>query len=215
LTSLSISEKHAPHSRRGGALSWSKPLSEKLLAALPEPAAGAAFIRGEEQRDEPQIRDLLEASFPGYGEADLVDALRAAGDLVLSLVAEDAGIVIGHIAYSRLSVVGAEGTFPAVALAPLAVYPEYQQQGVATRLVRESHACLAAMGETLSLVLGEPTYYSRFGYSHRRAAHFDSDYQSPYLMALSFGAAPWEGRLVYPTAFAALSGDAPQADNRV
>ena len=42
---------------------------------------------------------------------------------------------------------------------PLAVYTEYQQQGIATRLVREGHACLAAMGETLSIVVGEPGYY--------------------------------------------------------
>jgi putative acetyltransferase len=111
---------------------------------------------------------------------------------------------------------GPDGVFPAAALAPLAIYPEYQQQGVATRLVREGHACLAAMGVTLSVVLGEPSYYGRFGYSHRRAAHFNSEYQSPYLMALSFGAAPWEGRLVYPAAFAALSGDGSiQAHDRV
>ena len=49
----------------------------------------------------------------------------------------------------------------------------------------------------------------RVGYSNRRVAGFESEYQSPYLMGLSFGAAPWEGRLVYPPAFAALSEDAP------
>jgi putative acetyltransferase len=109
-----------------------------------------------------------------------------------------------------------EEPFTAVALAPLAVYPEYQNQGLATRLVREGHACLAAMGVKLSVVLGEPSYYGRFGYAHRRASLFASDYQSPYLMAISFGAAPWEGRLVYPDAFAALSDDAAlQADDRV
>lgn len=141
--------------------------------------------------------------------------LERAGD-AFSLVAESDNYVIGHIAFSRLSVESEEGSTPAAALAPLAVYTEYQQQGVATRLVREGHACLAAMGETLSVVLGEPGYYSRFGYSHRRAAHFTSDYQSPYLMAISFGASPWEGRLIYPPAFAALNDDAPlQAHNRV
>jgi putative acetyltransferase len=134
--------------------------------------------------------------------------------MVLALVAEDAGVVIGYVAFSRLFVEGEE-RFPAVALAPLAVYPEYQQQGVATRLVREGHACLAALGETLSVVLGEPSYYSRFGYSNRRAANFVSEYQSPYLMALSFGAAPWEGRLVYPSAFSMLAdaADAPLQDH--
>ena len=188
--------------------------SDKLVAAKPEVRTGMVAIRLEEPRDAPEIRDLLEACFPGYGEADLVDALRSDGDIILSLSAEDEGVVVGYIAFSRLRVEG-EDTAQAVALAPLAVYTEYQQQGIATRLVREGHACLAAMGETLSLVLGEPNYYSRFGYSHRRAVHFESEYQSPYLMALSFGAAPWEGRLVYPQAFAALDDAALQADDRV
>ena len=166
-------------------------------------------MRIEQPADAPQIRDLLEASFPGLGEAILVDRLRSDGDLVLSLVAEDAGVVIGYIAFSRIKVEGGETPFSAVALAPLAVYPDYQSQGVATRLVREGHACLAALGETLCVVVGEPQYYGRFGYSNRRVAGFACEYQSPYLMGLSFGAAPWEGRLVYSPAFATLAEDAP------
>jgi putative acetyltransferase len=155
-------------------------------------------LRLEQPEDATGIRDLLEACFPGFGEADLVDRLRRDNDIVLSLVAEDEGVVIGYIAFSRLKIHDDEGVFNAVALAPLAVYTEYQQQGISVRLVRESHTYLAYMGESLSVVLGEPTYYGRFGYTHRRAAHFVSEYQSPYLMAISFGAAPWEGRLVYP-----------------
>jgi putative acetyltransferase len=190
-------------------LSWIKNPSQKLLEAQPEPEIGPIFLRGELAPDAPQIRTLLEASFPGYGEAILVDRLRSDGDLVLSLAAEDAGVVVGYIGFSRLMVENDATSFPAVALAPIAVYPEYQKQGVATRLVQESHACLAALGETLSVVLGEPQFYARFGYSNRRVANFASEYQSPYLMGLSFGAAPWEGRLLYAPAFAALSEHAP------
>jgi putative acetyltransferase len=189
-------------------LSWIRQPSERLLAATPDVPRNPAVIRHEGPGDEGQIRDLLEASFPGYLEADLVDNLRRNDDIVLSLVAEDDGIVIGSVMFSRLTVEGGAEPFGAVALAPLAVYPEYQHQGVATRLIRESHACLAAMGETLSVVVGEPGYYGRFGYTNRRVERFECEYQSPYLMGLSFGAAPWEGRLVYPTAFAALSDDA-------
>lgn len=197
-------------------MTWIKQPSDKLFAAKPEPRAGFVVMRVEEPRDQPQIRDLLQASFPGFEEAILVDRLRSDGDIVLSLVAEDQGVVIGYIAFSRLMVEGGETAFRAVALAPLAVYPEYQQQGIATRLVQEGHACLAAIGETLSVVVGEPHFYGRFGYSNRRVANFASEYQSPYLMALSFGAAPSEGRLVYAPAFAALSDNAPlQADDRV
>lgn len=195
-------------------MSWVKPPSDKLLSEKHSVEPGLAIMRLEEPRDASQIRDLLETSFPGYGEAVLVDRLRSDGDIDLSLVAEDQGVVIGYIAFSRLMVVGGDKPFHAQALAPLAVYPEYQQQGVATRLVREGHACIAAMGATLSVVLGEPSYYGRFGYSHKRAAHFECEYQSPYLMALSFGAAPWEGELVYPQAFRLFSENAaPQADD--
>lgn len=190
-------------------MSWVRQPSEKLLAVKPAPEIGPVSIRMEQPSDATQIRDLVEASFPGLGEARLVDRLRSDGDLVLSLVAEDGGVVVGYIAFARIIVEGAEAPFSAVALAPLAVYSDYQGQGVATQLVREGHACLAFLGETLSVVLGEPQYYGRFGYSNRRVAGFESEYQSAYLMGLSFGAAPWEGRLVYPTAFGALAEDAP------
>lgn len=198
-------------------MNWIKQPSDILHAAKPEEWAGMAQIRLEGPGDVPEIRDLLEACFPGFGEADLVDTLRSDGDIVLSLAAEDENVVVGYIAFSRLFVEGDDGRASAVALAPLAVYPEYQQQGIATRLIRDGHACLAAMGEKLSVVVGEPGYYTRFGYSHRRAAGFECDYQSPYLMAISFGAAPSVGRLIYPAAFAALGGgDATlQADDRV
>lgn len=189
-------------------MTWSKPPSDRLLAEKHEVQPGLAIMRLEEPRDAQQVRDLLEASFPGFVEAVLVDRLRSDGDIDLSLVAEDQGVVVGYVAFSRLMVEGGDQPFRAAALAPLAVYPEYQQQGVATRLVREAHACLAAMGLTLSVVLGEPSYYGRFGYSNRRVALFESEFQSPYLMALSFGAAPWEGRLVYPAAFKLLGEDA-------
>lgn len=190
-------------------MSWIKNPSEKLLDPQHEPETGPIFLRGELASDAQQVRALLEASFPGYGEAILVDRLRSDGDIVLSLVAEDGGVAVGYIAFSRLIVESRDARFPAVALAPIAVYPEYQQQGVATRLVQEAHACLAALGETLSVVVGEPHFYGRFGYSNRRVASFRSEYQSPYLMGLSFGAAPWDGRLRYAPAFAMLSDHAP------
>jgi putative acetyltransferase len=197
-------------------VSWARQHTERLLTAQPAVPKPVSAFRLEEPADAPQVRNLLEASFPGLAEADLVDNLRRDGDILLGLVAEDDGVVVGYVGFSRLLIEGGDAPFKAVALAPLAVYPEYQQQGVATRLIRDGHACAAAIGETLSVVLGEPDYYQRFGYSNRRVAQFTSEYQSPYLMGLSFGAAPWEGRLVYARAFAALSQDVPiQADDRI
>ena len=199
-------------------MTWVRDPTERLFEAGLQAPVGAVAFRVEEPGDAAQIRDLLEKSFGGAGEALLVERLRSDGDMVIALVAEDMGVVVGYVAFSRLRIEAPnlDEPFPAVALAPLAVYPEYQQEGIATQLVREAHACLAALGETLSLVLGEPGYYGRFGYHNRRAAHFSSVYQSPYLMALSFGSAPSEGRLIYPAAFDLLSDDAAlQADHRV
>jgi putative acetyltransferase len=197
-------------------LTWIKQPSDRLLAEhAPDPRGDYVVLREEDPRDARQVRDLLESSFPGSAEANLVNRLRSDGDIVLSLVAEDQGVVVGYVAFSRLFVEGSGGKrFRAVALAPLALYPEYQQQGIATRLVHEAHACLAALGETLSVVLGERHFYGRFGYSNRRVENFTSEYQSPYLMALSFGAAPSEGRLVYPSAFDRLTDDAPLSPDR-
>src|SRR5690606_33158230 len=138
---------------RRRSVSWSKSPTDRLFEAQLEPVEGEVRLRGEEPRDRAQVRELLEASFPGTGEALLVDRLRSDGDIVLALVAEDRGVVVGYVCFSRVLVEGDVRPFAAVALAPLAVYPEYQHQGIATLLVRESHACLAALGETLSVVL--------------------------------------------------------------
>ena len=158
-------------------------------------------IRLETEDDFEAVREVAIQAFGTTEEAELLEGLRESGDLVLSLVAEDTDMVAGHIAFSRLWVVDGDSRHPAVALAPLAVAPDRTGRAVATLLVREAHACLAAMGESLSVVLGEPRFYAQFGYTHGRAARFDSKYQSPYLQAVSFRNAPTAGALLYPEAF--------------
>ncbi|MCT7373881.1 GNAT family N-acetyltransferase [Chelativorans salis] len=164
----------------------------------------AVIIRPEEPQDREAIQALLTDAFGGEAEAQLVDALRVAGDVVLSLVAERAGEVRGHILFSRLFVRDGYETFPAVALAPLAVHPDHQGEGIGTALVDEAHLRLERDGERLSVVLGDPAYYGRFGYDHERAAGFESAYQGEGLQALAWGEAPHTGRLDYAAAFADL-----------
>jgi putative acetyltransferase len=160
-------------------------------------------IRAATPRDRDAIRRIEELAFGQKAEAGLVDALVGDGDTVLELVAVDDGQVVGHILFSRLYVQKGTKKFAAVALAPLAVEPSFHGTGtgIGGALVREGHLRLKQAGEKLSVVLGDPAYYGRFGYSHARAEQFDSEYQGEALQALAWGEAPESGRLVYAAAF--------------
>jgi putative acetyltransferase len=158
-------------------------------------------IRAATPRDREAIRLVEEHAFRQKSEAGLVDALIADGDAIVELVAEDEGQVVGHILFSRLYVTQGRKKFAAVALAPLAVEPSFHGTGIGGALIREAHLKLKAAGETLSVVLGDPAYYGRFGYTHQRAAGFDSGYQGEALQALAWGEAPETGRLDYASAF--------------
>jgi putative acetyltransferase len=151
-------------------------------------------IRAATPRDREAIRLVEEHAFGQQTEAGLVDA-------VLELVAEEEGQVVGHILFSRLYVENGGRQFPAVALAPLAVEPDFHGTGIGGALVREAHIRLKDAGENLSIVLGDPAYYGRFGYSHERAAGFASEYQGEALQAQAWGEAPQNGELVYASAF--------------
>lgn len=162
-------------------------------------------IRPAEADDFGSIEGLLDAAFGGTDESRLIAALRRDGDCVLELVATHELKLVGHLLFSRLRVEEArQKSFDAVALAPLAVQPKRQNTGIGTALVENAHNVLKEAGERLSVVLGEPDYYGRFGYSCERAAGFDSDYAGPYLQALAWGKAPTGGHLVYAPAFAGL-----------
>lgn len=161
-------------------------------------------IRSATAGDRAAICAVEEEAFGRDDEANLVDKLVAVGDGTLELVAERDGRIVGHVLFTRLFVDGPGGRFGAVALAPLAVVPDAQRKGVGTALVEEAHRMLQEAGETLSVVLGEPDYYGRFGYEHSRAASFDCDWQCEALQALAWGSAPVAGRLVYAPAFTEL-----------
>ncbi|TIT06365.1 MAG: N-acetyltransferase, partial [Mesorhizobium sp.] len=110
-----------------------------------------------------------------------------------------------HILFSRLFVQKGAKQFAAVALAPLAVEPSFHGTGIGGALIREAHVRLKEAGERLAVVLGDPSYYGRFGYTHARAEKFESEYQGEALQALAWGDAPEAGKLVYASAFTALA----------
>lgn len=158
-------------------------------------------IRTATAEDWRAIRAVETRAFGRPDEADLVDRIVADGDDVLELVAGLDHTAVGHILFSRLRIRTTQGNHPAVALAPVAVDPDLQNEGIGSMLIDAAHARLQRMGETLSVVLGWPAYYGRFGYTHARAAAFGSAYQGEALQALAWGEAPMTGELIYPRAF--------------
>jgi|RhiMethySRZTD1v2_1073278.scaffolds.fasta_scaffold1237232_2 putative acetyltransferase len=160
-------------------------------------------IRPEEEADRRAVQAINEVAFGGPAEADLVERLRAAGELVLSLVAID-DKPVGHVAFSRLALPGLQAR--GSALAPLAVLPSHRRRGIGAALVKEALRRLAAAEEDFVLVLGDPAYYGRFGFSADAARSVSTPYDGPHLQALAFsgGALP-RGPVQYAKAFAELA----------
>jgi putative acetyltransferase len=125
------------------------------------------MIRNELPRDHEAIQTLVAAAFLNHphssqGEARLVGALREAGALTLSLVAENAGEVVGHIAFSPVTIDGVEQGW--YGLGPVAVEPGRQGQGIGRALIEAGLARLAALGAAGCVLVGEPDFYGRFGF---------------------------------------------------
>jgi len=157
------------------------------------------IVRPERPDDIVSIRDILHEAFAGTQEADLVDRLRDDGDLLLSMVADDAERLVGHIAFSRLWI---GHSLPGVSLAPLAVRVDHRRAGVGAALVEAGHAVLRRLGESIIFVLGDPAYYGRFNYSISTAAAFDCPYAGRHFQALALTKlAPQAGTIVYAPAF--------------
>ena len=150
------------------------------------------------------IHQLNTVAFDGRTEeADLVDALRESGELILSLVARRDGKVVGHVAFSRLTVDTADGPVGGVALAPVGVLPDCQREGVGSLLIKSGLEMLAADGEQVVLVVGNPAYYVRFGFSTAVGARYPCRHSGPHFMAMVLGdpAAAPIGPVRYPEAF--------------
>jgi putative acetyltransferase len=117
-------------------------------------------IRIEGPDDVAAIRELNQRAFAQNQEANIVDALRANGAAMLSLVAIIGGHVAGHIMYSPIEV----GDVIGAGLGPMAVLPEHQRQGIGGRLVEAGTERLSSTGVPVIVVLGHPAYYPRFGF---------------------------------------------------
>jgi putative acetyltransferase len=171
-------------------------------------------IRREAVLDHGAIASVTREAFAqlepsSQSESLIIDALRRAGALAVSLVAEVDGQVVGHVAFSPVAVEPAHGARRRGAvtgwygLGPLSVLPSMQRQGIGSRLVREGLATLAALDARGCVVVGEPKYYRRFGFACDPALVAEG-LPPEYFMCLLFGGDRPIGTVTYHRAFFAV-----------
>ena len=135
-------------------------------------------IRPERSEDIGGIRAVNRAAFETATEADLVDALREQADPVVSLVAEEAGSIAGHIMFSPVTLSGG-GRTPLMGLAPMAVRPDAQRRGIGSALVRAGLDRCRHLGCGAVVVVGHPEYYPRFGFVPASRFGISCEYDVP------------------------------------
>jgi putative acetyltransferase len=167
----------------------------------------ALEVRPERPEDRARVWQFHASAFPTRAEADLVDALRTGGRAVISLVATDGADVVGHVLFSPVTI---DDKPAGLGLAPVAVVPGRQRQGIGSRLINEALAECKRTGVPLAVVLGEPAYYSRFGFSRADARGLTNDYDAGehfMVLELTPGAIPpGGGHVRYAPEFGQLAG---------
>jgi len=146
------------------------------------------IIRNEIESDYEAISDATKAAFGNHPYSNntehlIINALRAANALTVSLVAERDGELVGHIAFSPVTF--SDGSENWYGLGPISVLPDYQKQGIGTRLVNEGLSLLKAMRADGCVLVGDPDYYKRFAFSSPDGLRYEGVPQENFL-ALSF-----------------------------
>ncbi len=164
-------------------------------------------IRDETTLDVPAITALTEAAFldaphTAHTEHFIVNALRRAGQLTLSLVAERDSVVVGHVALSPVTI--SDGTPGWYGLGPISVLPALQGQGIGSALMHAALDGLRARGAAGCLLVGDPAYYTRFGFKPVSGLLYPG-IPPEYFMALAFGASLPQGSVVFHAAFEATA----------
>ena len=162
-------------------------------------------IRDEREEDYEAVYAVNAAAFETAAEAKLVEMLREQARPFLSLVAENEGVIIGHIMFSPVMLSG-HPDLKMMGLGPVAVVPAHQREGVGGLLIGAGLARCREMGITAVVLLGHPEYYPRFGFVPSVEFGIDSEYDVPaeVFMALELqpnGLEGKTGRVTYHSAF--------------
>ncbi len=165
-------------------------------------------IRPERTEDANDVHHVNRQAFGQENEAILVETLLSSPEAIpeLSLVAEQDGRVVGHILFSPIVIETSSGEVSALALAPVAVLPEFQNQGIGSRLVQDGLEACRQLGHKIVIVLGHANYYPRFGFSPARARGIEAPFPVPdeAWMAVELQAGALDGvrgKVKYPPAF--------------
>ena len=162
-------------------------------------------IRDETADDAGVITEVTIAAFKtleisNHTEQFIIAALRAAKALTVSLVAEVDGRVIGHIAFSPVTI--SDGTPNWYGLGPVSVLPAYQRQGIGKALIREGLSRLKEMHAQGCCLVGHPDYYGRFGFKHPAGLGHEGVPEEAFF-ALSFDGHIPQGTVAFHEAFTA------------
>ncbi|ODG97633.1 GCN5 family acetyltransferase [Nostoc sp. KVJ20] len=163
-------------------------------------------IRCETLTDYPAIAEVNTLAFGQENEAKLVEKIRRSDRYIpeLSLVAEFENVVVGHILFSYIDLVSKE-TLQVLGLAPLAIHPQFQRQGIGSALIKAGLEIAEAKKEAVVIVLGHPQFYTRFGFKTSVVYGIESPFPIPeqFLMvkALQNYQESYKGKVVYPSTF--------------
>ena len=141
-------------------------------------AAEAPQIREEINADLESIQRVHLSAFNSPAEANLVDLLRFRGKAVISLVAEIGSEIVGHILFSPVSIEPPAKGWNALGLAPVAVIPDKQRQGIGKALVKRGLERCRELGFEVVVVLGDPGYYKKFGFQRALDHGLGNEYQA-------------------------------------
>lgn len=162
-------------------------------------------IRNEEAKDIEQVREILRAAFHTAAESKLVDALRANGKVIISLVAVQDEKVLGHILFSPVSTTPPSEA-KGIGLAPVAVHPNLQAQGIGSQLIQEGLRRCKELRYDYCVVLGKPRYYQHFGFEKASALGLHNEYGvEDEFMVIRFSGRELDGLVKYAPEFAMFS----------